>query len=142
MHTNLRKSLMSLFDVNRIALLALSALLAAPIAAEAADTWTFNSTAGTLTCGSVVLQNVTASGTKLTIGSNASNATATNVNLSLPVYDASATPDVIDTLGQGAFYKSTIITNIVLGEGLRVLKQGVFEGASNLKGTMHIPSTV
>lgn len=112
-------------------------------ASAAGESWLYDSSTKTMTCGSVVLSNVTAmTNNRLSIGGNAGNPSAINVNLSLPVYTASGTNYVIDTLEQGAFYKGTIITNVVLGEGLRIMCRGVFEGASKLSGTTPLPSTL
>ena len=61
--------------------LAAFALAALPVFAS----WTYDSSGKTLTQGSVVLQNVTASGTKLTIGDNKTNTTATDLDFSTGV---------------------------------------------------------
>ena len=70
--------------------IAAPAALALSLVLPAAAEWTYDPSAQTLTQGTVVLQNVTASGTSLTIGDNKSNATAVELDLSTGVADGYA----------------------------------------------------
>ena len=133
------------------AFLAASASLALAAAPAAADQWVYDASAKTLSRGTVVLQNVTASGTSLTIGDNKSNATATAVDLSVGVAGGYAVtkmsseafrgntalldvvlPDTLASLGGRTFQQCTALTNAVFTGG-SAIGTAEFYGCTALK---------
>lgn len=119
--------------MKRIFLLALCAL-ALPASAE----WTYDPSAQTLTQGTVVLQNVTASGTKLTIGNNKTNTTATDLDFSTGV----AGGYTVTQIAQDAFNANTSVTSLVLPDTLTWIGQSAFIGCSNLGGELVLPDSL
>ena len=109
-------------------------LLLLPLAASAA--WTYDPVANTLAQGSVVLQNVTASGTSLTIGNNKSNATAVDVDLSTGVADGYA----VTAIASDAFNGKSSITNVVLPASLVSIGNHAFRSCANLTCAISLPS--
>ena len=108
--------------------------LALPAAAE----WTYDPSAQTLTQGTVVLENVTANGTKLTIGNNKSNATAVNLDFSTDV----AGGYEIVSIAASAFDGNKNVTSLVLPDTLTSVGQSAFISCSNIGGTLVIPDSL
>ena len=117
--------------------LTLPLLLLAPAIAFAAP-WVYDSTAQTLTRGTVVLQNVVADGTSLTIKDNKSNATAVDVDLSEGVADGYAVVKIDDA----AFNGNSSITNVVFPDTLVTIGNGAFRSCANLACSVSLPSSL
>ena len=118
--------------------IAAPAALALALVLPAAAEWTYDSSAQTLTQGSVVLQNVTASGTKLTIGNNKSTATAVALDLSTGVADGYE----IASIAASAFDGNKNVTSLVLPDTLVSVGQSAFINCSNIGGTLVIPDSL
>lgn len=116
------------------AALAAFALAALPVFAS----WTYDSSNKTLTQGSVVLQNVTASGTKLTIGDNKTNTTATDLDFSTGIEDGYT----LTQFAQDAFKGNTSVTSLVLPDTLTWIGQSAFDSCSNLGGEIILPDSL
>ena len=116
------------------AALAAFALAALPVFAS----WTYDSSGKTLTQGSVVLQNVTASGTKLTIGDNKTNTTATDLDFSTGVEGGYS----VAQIAQDAFNGNTSVTSLVLPDTLTWIGQSAFINCSNLGGELVLPDSL
>ncbi len=116
------------------AALAAFALAALPVFAS----WTYDSSGKTLTQGSVVLQNVTASGTKLTIGDNKTNTTATDLDFSTGVEGGYS----VAQIAQDAFNGNTSVTSLVLPDTLTWIGQSAFINCSNLGGEIVLPDSL
>lgn len=113
-------------------------LLWACVFSVRADNWIYDSTAKTLTRGTVVLQNVTANGTNLTIGVNFPNTTATDLDFSVPIDGGwTITSISADSFGrnpnhdQPQEYNPTP-TNLVLPATLTFLGNHAFRACTNL----------
>ena len=117
--------------------LTLPLLLLAPAIAFAAP-WVYDSTAQTLTRGTVVLQNVVADGASLTIKDNKSNATAVDVDLSEGVADGYAVVKIDDA----AFNGNSSITNVVFPGTLVTIGNGAFRSCANLACAVSLPSSL
>ncbi len=104
--------------------------------ASAHAEWTYDSSARTLTQGDVVLQNVTASGTSLTINDNRSNATATDVDLSTGVADGYSVVAIANT----AFTGNSSITNVVFPDTLVSIGNSAFRSCANLTCPISLPA--
>ena len=115
-----------------------STVLALSFALPASAAWTYDSSAQTLTQGAVVLQNVTASGTKLTIGNNKTNATATDLDFSTGVEGGYTVPQI----AQDAFNGNTSVTSLVLPDTLTWIGQSAFINCSNLGGELVLPDSL
>lgn len=111
---------------------------AAAFAIPAAAEWSYDPSAQTLTQGSVILQNVTANGTKLTIGNNKSNATAVALDLSTGVADGYE----IASIAASAFDGNKNVTSLVLPDTLVSVGQSAFINCSNIGGTLVIPDSL
>ncbi|MBQ8112215.1 MAG: leucine-rich repeat domain-containing protein [Kiritimatiellae bacterium] len=116
----------------------LAALAAFALAQMSFAEWAYDSSAKTLTQGTVVLQNVTASGTNLTIGDNKTNATAVDLDFSTGVADGCK----LTQIGQSAFENSTYVTTLVLPDTLTWIGQSAFNGCSNLGGEIVLPDSL
>ena len=114
--------------------LAAFALAALPVFAS----WTYDSSGKTLTQGSVVLQNVTASGTKLTIGDNKTNTTATDLDFSTGVEGGYT----VTQIAQDAFNGNTSVTSLILPDTLTWIGQSAFINCSNLGGELVLPDSL
>ena len=90
--------------------------------------WTYDPEAQTLTYGSVVLENVTASGYGLTIGSNTGFSGALDLSSGVDGYTVVAIADMAFFNDQGA----SALTSVILPEGLETIGQGAFMMAMNL----------
>ena len=115
-----------------------STVLALSFALPASAAWTYDSSAQTLTQGAVVLQNVTASGTKLTIGNNKTNATATDLDFSTGVEGGYS----VAQIAQDAFNGNTSVTSLVLPDTLTWIGQSAFINCSNLGGELVLPDSL
>lgn len=116
----------------------IAALAALSLALPAAAEWSYDPSAQTLTQGSVVLQNVTANGTKLTIGNNKSNATAVALDLSTGVADGYE----IASIAASAFDGNKNVTSLVLPDTLVSVGQSAFINCSNIGGTLVLPDSL
>lgn len=133
----------------------------ASAAASADDCWTYDASAKTLTHGSVVLQNVTASGKNLAIGNNQSNATATELDFSIPIdggyqitsiggqafhanthLETLITPTSLTYIAWEAFSDCTGLRKVHLAEGLETVQQLVFARCTSLSDFNGVPSTM
>ena len=114
------------------------AFLALACALPATASWTYDPSARTLTQGAIVLQNVSASGTKLMIGDNKSNATATDLDFSTGV-DGGYT---ITQIANNAFDQNKNVTNLVLPDTLTYIGQSAFYACSNFKGELVLPDSL
>ncbi len=114
----------------------LAAFLLLSAASAAATPWTYDSGARTLTRGTVVLQNVTANGTALTINDNRSNATAVDVDLSEGVADGYS----VVTIAQTAFNGNSSITNVVFPDTLVSIGNNAFSSCANLTCPISLPA--
>lgn len=120
--------------VLRTALMGAAAAFAIPAAAE----WVYDPVASTLTQGSVVLQNVVASGTKLSIGDNKSNATAVDLDFSTGV----AGGYEIASIAASAFNGNKNVASLVLPDTLVSIGQSAFMSCSNIGGTLVLPDSL
>ena len=109
-------------------------LLALPAAAE----WTYDPSAQTLAQGTVVLENVTANGTKLTIGNNKTNASDVELDLSTGVADGYE----IASIAASAFDGNKNVVSLVLPDTLASVGQSAFISCSNIGGTLVIPDSL
>lgn len=107
-------------------------------ASQAFAAWTYDSAAQTLTQGGVVLENVTASGTKLTIGNNKTNTTATDLDFSTGVEGGYS----VTQIAQDAFNGNTSVTSLVLPDTLTWIGQSAFISCSNLGGELVLPDSL
>ena len=127
-----------------------------------AANWVYDSSAKTLTRGSVVLQNVDANGKNLTINNNQSNTTATDLDFSVAIDDdyvlkningaafngntnvqTLITPTSLVWIGYNAFSKCTGLTKLRLAEGLTSVGQQTFSECTALSDWDNkIPSTL
>lgn len=107
-------------------------------ALPAVAAWTYDPSAQTLTQGTVVLQNVTASGTKLTIGDNKTNTTATDLDFSTGVEGGYT----VTQIAQDAFNANTSVTSLVLPDTLTWIGQSAFISCSNLGGELVLPDSL
>ncbi len=121
--------------MKRSVLLSLLLLAAAPVLAAP---WVYDPSACTLTCGTVVLQNVTASGTKLTIGNNKTNTTATDLDFSTGVEGGYT----VTQIAANAFDGNTSVTSLVLPDTLTWIGQSAFINCSNLGGEIVLPDSL
>ncbi len=115
-----------------------AASLALAAAPAAADQWVYDSGTRTLSRGTVVLQNVSASGANLTIGDNRSNATATDLDFSVGVEGGYA----ITQIANNAFDQNKNVTNLVLPDTVTWIGQSAFYGCSNFKGELVLPDSL
>lgn len=122
------------FPVSRFAAWA-TAFFALPAAAAP---WVYDSGAQTLTRGTVVLENVTASGTNLTIGDNKSNATAVELDFSEGVAGGYA----VTAIAKSAFNGNKNVTVLVLPDTLVSVGESAFISCSNIGGTLVIPDSL
>ena len=102
----------------------------AAASAAHADTWTYNSTAGTLTHGdSGWVLNVSASGTDLTV----TGYSEPDTPRALPLDDAVAGGYRITAIDAYAFYDCTSLTSVTIGNDVASIEGGyVFYGCTNL----------
>ncbi len=118
--------------------LALAAALLAFASLPASATWTYDPSAKTLAQGTVVLQNVTANGTALTINDNRSNTTATDVDLSTGVADGYS----VAAIAQTAFNGNSSLTRIVFPDTLTSLGNSSFRSCANLTCEISLPASL
>ena len=104
----------------------------------AAVPWVYDSGAQTLTRGTVVLENVTASGSNLTIGDNKSNATAVELDFSEGVAEGYA----ITAIAKSAFNGNKNVTALVLPDTLVSVGESAFMSCSNIGGTLALPDSL
>ena len=114
----------------------LAALLLLSAASAAAAPWAYDPGTRTLTRGTVVLQNVTANGTALTINDNRSNATAVDVDLSDGVADGYS----VVAIAQTAFNGNSSITNVVFPDTLVSIGNNAFSSCANLTCPSSLPA--
>lgn len=119
------KSILSIF---------LSACLFSTVFAE----WVYDSTAKTLTQGTVVLNNVTAAGTKLTIGDNKANETAVELDFSTGFADGYQ----LNSIAESAFDLNKYVTKLVLGDTITYIGKSAFYGCENLVGEIVLPDSL
>lgn len=100
--------------------------------------WVFDSDAKTLKQGSVVLNNVTVAGTKLTIGDNKGNATAGELDFSSGIADGY----VLDRIADDAFNGNLNVTKLVLGDTITTIGKSAFIGCTNLRGELILPDSL
>lgn len=100
--------------------------------------WVFDSDAKTLKQGSVVLNNVTVAGTKLTIGDNKTNETAVELDFSTGI----ANGYVLDKISDNAFRSNLSVTKLVLGNTITTIGTSAFIECSNLTGELILPDSL
>ena len=99
--------------------------------AARSEGWTYDAAAGTLTrqvdAGRIVLQNVTASGTDLTIGDNRwTTIRGTVLDLTAPITDENGTSYQIVAISSEAFRGNVFIVELYLPDGLQQLGRYAF----------------
>lgn len=117
-----------------VKLIALGICLCTSVFAE----WTFDPSAKTLKQGSVVLNNVTASGTKLTIGDNKTNETVVELDFSTGIADGY----VLDKISDNAFRSNQNVTKLVLGDSVTHIGTSAFIECANLTGDLILPDSL
>lgn len=100
--------------------------------------WVYNPTDKTLSQGTVVLNNVTASGIKLTIGDNKGNATVGELDFSSGIADGY----VLDRIADDAFNGNLNVTKLVLGDTITTIGRSAFIGCTNLRGELILPDSL
>lgn len=100
--------------------------------------WVYDSTAQTLTQGTVVLENVSNNNSKLSIGKNQLNTTAVELDFSTGVADGYS----ITQINQDAFKSNANVTSLVLPDTLTYIGGSAFLGCSNLGGELILPDSL
>jgi hypothetical protein len=108
-----------------------------PVLCVNAD-WIFDPSAKTLTQGSVILSNVSASGTKLTIGDNKTNETVVELDFSTGIADGY----VLDKISDNAFRSNQNVTKLVLGDTVTHIGTSAFIECANLTGDLILPDSL
>lgn len=116
----------------------LSIFLSACLFSTAFAEWVYDSTAKTLTQGTVVLNNVTATGTKLTIGDNKANETAVELDFSTGFADGYQ----LNSIAESAFNSNKYVTKLVLGDTITYIGKSAFINCSNLTGEIILPDSL
>lgn len=116
----------------------LSIFLSACLFSTAFAEWVYDSTAKTLTQGTVVLNNVTAAGTKLTIGDNKANETAVELDFSTGF----AGGYQLNSIADFAFDSNKYVTKLVLVDTITYIGKSAFFGCENLVGEIVLPDSL